>query len=217
MMPHKVSDTAWAYCLGEMNEADAADFATRIAAEPALARDVADCEALLHKLGGWQNEPMPPWDPRHMVNRQSHHWGLQWLTAAFAAAALVFSLLPHFHASATGIQFTWSGAGISAAQMESRLLQFDSRNKLAVERRIAELREDQTLKNRRLVVSLLTVAEQRRRNDLIQMASWFSQQKELSNRQQRQIVQWVADAQQHDDARINALWTTVSNREESVP
>ena len=92
-----------------------------------------------------------------------------------------------------------------------------------VERRTAPMLDgvvatfhEQRINNRELVVSILSYSEKRRRNDLLQMTSWMTQEKELNSEQQRQIIQWVKKGQKQDSFKLKALWTQVANSNNEV-
>jgi len=214
MTPQNISEHIWSYCCGELSPDETAALEARIKREPTLQQEFESGTALHAQLARWQEQTPPQWEPAGLFRGTARPVHRQWLATTIAIAALAFSLIPHVQINAGGIEFRWSSTAVMKSQLESRLVDFDSRQNIRLEQRLAKVQQDQTLKNRQLVVSLLTMAEERRRNDLLQVARWISQQKELSDQQQRQIVRWVANEQQNDKASIGALWQSVSTAKE---
>jgi len=85
------------------------------------------------------------------------------------------------------------------------MTQLELSQTVAFEDKLKQFKIDQNSNNKLLVVSLFKYAETKRRNDLLQMASWFSRQTELNNEQQRQIVNWVVNEQSQDEEKFNRL------------
>ncbi len=203
------TENFWRYLNDEISSEEKQQLEHRLQHSDTLQADFSEFRTSMETLQQWSAKKVPPWNPKHFFPvKQKRHWQSS-LALTFATLALVFSLLPYIHISDQGIQLQFSQNYVSARQLDNRFSEFNLQQSINFDEKLAQLKAEQNSSNKILVVSLLKYAEQKRRNDLLQMASWFSKQSELNNQQQRQIVNWVVNEQHQDEEQINALWNSL--------
>ncbi len=199
----------WAYLDGSLSESERTKLEKALAQSKQLRDELERCKQTTNPLKNYQQQAVPPWNPESMF-RTPVKATKNWLPMAVAATALVISLLPYIHINDASISFGKSPNYISEQQLQQSLDDFGWQQNIALTDKLEQLKNEQNIKNQPIVTSLLTYAEKRRRNDLTQMASWFSRQSELNQNQQRQIVNWVVNEQQQDQQAISALYNSIN-------
>lgn len=212
----QTSQKIWDYLNHELSENETVEFEKQLQGSTHLRQQLLESEQILKGMGRWENQPAPDWDPQTFYPRPTKIRWTNWLSLGMATAALVFSLMPYIHIDELGLVIGPPQEYVSKVDFKHQLEDFGWQQSLAVSERIDQLKTDQSINNRELVSSILTYSETRRRNDLLQMASWVSQEKELNTAQQRQIVTWVQNEQQQDNSQLKALWTQVVNQNNEV-
>ncbi len=203
------TENFWHYLNNEMSIEEKQQFEARLEYSDEFQAKFSEFRTSMETLQQWSPEKAPPWNPKSFFPvKQKRHWQSS-LAMVFASMALVFSLLPYIHISDQGIAINFSGDYVSSRELDNRFSEFNLQQSLNFDDKLAQLKTEQNSTNKILVVSLLKYAEQKRRNDLLQMASWFSKQSELNNQQQRQIINWVVNEQHQDEEQINALWNSL--------
>jgi len=204
------SDRLWAYLDGSLSEKETTELEMDLENSEDLRASLEQCEKLTGTFDNYQQQTVPNWNPEAMFRSPGRAPTTNWYSMAIAATALIVSLLPYVHLNESSISFGSSTRYVSEQQLQQTFVDYDSQQKVSFNEKLDQLQTDQNSKNQALVVSLLDYAEKRRRNDLLQMASWFSRQTELNQNQQRQIINWVVNEQQQDQQAISTLFNSIN-------
>jgi len=209
------SDKLWAYLDGSLTEKEVAELESALEHSQQLRASLEHCRNLTGSFENYQQQAVPAWNPEAMFRSPGKLQTTNWFSMAIAATALVVSLLPYVHINDSSISFGGNNQYVSDQQLQQSFEDYDLQQKVSFNEKLDQMQTDQNAKNQELVISLLNYAEKRRRNDLSQMASWFSRQTELNQNQQRQIVNWVVNEQQQDQQAITTLFNSIN--EETYP
>jgi len=205
------SDRLWAYLDGSLSEKETTELEMDLENSEDLRASLEQCEKLTGTFDNYQQQTVPNWNPEAMFRSPGRAPTTNWYSMAIAATALIVSLLPYVHINESSISFGSNTRYVSEQQLQQTFVDYDSQQKVSFNEKLDQLQTDQNSKNQALVVSLLDYAEKRRRNDLLQMASWFSRQTELNQNQQRQIINWVVNEQQQDQQAISTLFNSIND------
>ena len=205
------SDRLWAYLDSSLSEKETTELEMDLENSEDLRASLEQCEKLTGTFDNYQQQTVPNWNPEAMFRSPGRAPTTNWYSMAIAATALIVSLLPYVHINESSISFGSNTRYVSEQQLQQTFVDYDSQQKVSFNEKLDQLQTDQNSKNQALVVSLLDYAEKRRRNDLLQMASWFSRQTELNQNQQRQIINWVVNEQQQDQQAISTLFNSIND------
>lgn len=205
------SEKLWAYIDGSLSDDEIVEFENALKESLPLQQELERCRQLWESLQNYQQQAVPDWNPTSIYRSPLKAKSNSWLPMAIAATALVVSLFPYIHINDNNVSLGSTETTVSNQQLEQAFENFGFQQSVAFSERLEQLKADQNIKNQQLVVSILNYAEKRRRNDLLQMASWFSRQTELNQNQQRQIVNWVANEQQQDQQAISTLFNSIND------
>jgi len=205
------SEKLWAYLDGSLSRPERIELETALEQSSTLREELEHCRQLSNTLRSYQPQPVPNWDHKSIFRVRTPATPKNWLSLAVAATALMISLFPYVHINDSSISFGKNPSYVSEQQLQQSLEDFSWQQSVALTDKLDQLKADQNAKNQQIVVSILTYAEKRRRNDLAQMASWFSKQSELNQNQQRQIVNWVVNEQQQDQQAITTLFNSIND------
>ncbi len=208
-----LTERFWKYSHNELSLDEAKAFETSLENSTELQKLFFEFKETMQCLQSWHSVQAPKWNIHRMFPKKAVSGWQFPLTLVLASLALVISLLPYFHITEQGLYVRFSQDYVSSKQLDEKLNHLTEQQLQKFENKLTQLKIAQNSNNKVLVVTLLKYAEQKRRNDLLQMASWFSKQSELNNQQQRQIVNWVANEQQQNEAQITALWNSLDANE----
>ncbi len=204
------SENLWAYLDGSLPEEDNIKVENALENSQTLRDELESCRKLSDTFQTFQQQNPPHWKPEAMFRAPVRSNTNTWLSMAMATIALVISLFPYIHINDDNVSIG-NNNFVSEQQLQQSLNDFSWQQNLSINEKLDQLRTNQNTKNQQIVVSLLSYAEKRRRNDLLQMASWFSRQTELNQNQQRQIINWVVNEQQQDQDAITTLFNSIND------
>ena len=209
-------DKLWAYLDGSLSAQEISDLESALENSETLRACLQQCRELTGIFENYQQQTVPNWNPEAMFRSPAKKSSTNWISMAIAASALVISLLPYVQINDSSISFGSTNQYLSELQFEETLEDYDIQQNISFNQKLELLQTAQNAKNQELVVAILNYAEKRRRNDLLQMASWFSRQTELNQNQQRQIVNWVVNEQQQDQQAISTLFNSINDEIDPV-
>lgn len=200
----------WQYQNDEMNVHEKQSFQQALSEYPDLEKQYQDFLKKMALFSQWEDQNPPLWRPESLFPKRPGNFNWSLVPTVLASLALVFSLMPYIHSDNNGIHFQFSKNYLTKTEFSKKMDDLKLEQTVALDDKLKQFSIDQNANNKLLVVSLLQYAETKRRNDLLQMASWFSKQSELNNEQQRQIVNWVVNEQSQDEEKFNTLWDTIN-------
>ncbi len=210
------NDQILRYLDGEMTPKERTAFEDHCKKSATFNRQYIETREVMKTLSQWKTVESPNWIPNRVSKGKTKHRWNQWLSLGLATAAFVLSILPYLHITADGLLIGDNKKHLTISEFKNKMNNIVWDQNEMMENKIEQVRVEQNTNNRTLVMTLVKHFETQRKQDLAQMVSWMSQEKELNSKQQRQIIQWVQNEQYQDSSQLKALWTQVANSNHEV-